>query len=98
MEISSLASYALIALGRWRQALLAAFQCLVLGTVRRTFLLIGIGLALDQSGSIITIPPSGLDWPLAVQKHPVPVFCQGIFAKLEEQQYVGYAPRTFFGA
>jgi multicomponent Na+:H+ antiporter subunit D len=52
LEISSLSSYALIALGRRRQALLAAFQYLVLGTIGATFLLIGIGLAYALTGTL----------------------------------------------
>jgi multicomponent Na+:H+ antiporter subunit D len=52
LEVSSLSSYALIALGRRRQALLAAFQYLILGTIGGTFLLIGIGLAYALTGTL----------------------------------------------
>ena len=52
LEISSLSGYALIALGRRRQALLAAIQYLVMGTVGGTFLLLGIGLAYALTGSL----------------------------------------------
>lgn len=52
LEISSLSSYALIALGRRRQALLAAFQYLILGTIGATFLLIGIGLLYALTGTL----------------------------------------------
>ena len=52
LEISSLASYALIALGARRRALLAAFQYLVLGTIGGTFLLIGIGLVYAITGTL----------------------------------------------
>ena len=52
LEISSLSSYALIALGRRRRALLAAFQYLVIGTVGGTFLLIGVGLAFAVTGTL----------------------------------------------
>ena len=52
LEISSLSSYVLIALGRRRQALLAAFQYLILGTIGATFLLIGIGLAYALTGTL----------------------------------------------
>ena len=52
LEISSLSSYALISLGRSRRALMAAFQYLVMGTVGATFLLIGIGLVFQLSGSL----------------------------------------------
>ncbi len=44
LEIASLASYTLVALGSDRRALSAAFQYLVLGTIGATFILIGIGL------------------------------------------------------
>lgn len=52
LEISALASYALIALGRRRRALLAAFQYLTVGTIGATFLLIGIGLAYAVTGTL----------------------------------------------
>lgn len=52
LEISSLSTYALIALGRRRQALLAAFQYLILGTIGATFLLIGIGLLYALTGTL----------------------------------------------
>ncbi len=41
LEISSLATYVLIAMGRDRRALLAAYQYLVLGTIGATFYVIG---------------------------------------------------------
>lgn len=52
LEISSLSSYALIAMGRRRRALLAAFQYLVIGTVGGTFLLVGVGLAFAATGTL----------------------------------------------
>jgi multicomponent Na+:H+ antiporter subunit D len=52
LEISSLATYALIAMGRRRRALLAAFRYLVIGTIGATFLLIGIGLAYAVTGTL----------------------------------------------
>ena len=52
LEIASLASYALIAMGRDRRALTAAFQYLVLGTVGATFILIGIGLLYAMTGTL----------------------------------------------
>ncbi|MDD3764360.1 MAG: proton-conducting transporter membrane subunit [Nevskiales bacterium] len=52
LEISSLSSYALIALGKRRQALLAAFRYLVMGTLGGTFVLIGIGLAYAVTGTL----------------------------------------------
>ncbi len=52
LEISSLATYMLVALGPGRQALLAAFRYLVMGTIGATFFLIGIGLLYVQSGTL----------------------------------------------
>ncbi|MQA03942.1 MAG: monovalent cation/H+ antiporter subunit D family protein [Streptosporangiales bacterium] len=51
-EIASLSSYALIAMGRRRRALLAAFRYLIIGTIGATFLLIGIGLAYAVTGTL----------------------------------------------
>jgi multicomponent Na+:H+ antiporter subunit D len=52
LEISSLATYVLIALGTDRRALLAAFQYLILGTVGATFYVIGVGLLYLLTGSL----------------------------------------------
>jgi multicomponent Na+:H+ antiporter subunit D len=52
LEISSLSSYVLIALGRRRQALWAAYQYLVMGTIGATFYVIGIGLLYLMTGTL----------------------------------------------
>lgn len=52
LEISSLSSYVLIALGRDRRALLAAYQYLVMGTIGATFIVIGIGLLWTMTGTL----------------------------------------------
>ncbi len=52
LEISSLSSYALISLGASRRALMAAFQYLVMGTIGATFILIGVGLAYQMTGTL----------------------------------------------
>lgn len=52
LEISSLATYALIAHGADRRALLAAFRYLIMGTVGATFLLIGIGFLYMMTGTL----------------------------------------------
>ncbi len=52
MEISSLASYILIAGGRDRRALPAVFKYLIMGTVGATFYLIGIGLIYLMTGTL----------------------------------------------
>ena len=52
MEISSLASYVLVAGGRDRRALPAVFKYLVMGTIGATFYLIGIGLIYMMTGTL----------------------------------------------
>lgn len=52
LEIASLATYAMISLGRQRRALTAAFQYLVLGTIGATFFLIGVGLLYAETGTL----------------------------------------------
>ncbi|MCC7082297.1 MAG: monovalent cation/H+ antiporter subunit D family protein [Burkholderiales bacterium] len=52
VEISALASYALIALGRDRRALVASYQYLIMGTIGATFLVIGIGLLYLMTGTL----------------------------------------------
>jgi len=52
LEISSLASYLIIALNRDRRALTAAFQYLLLGTVGASFILLGIGLLYQMTGTL----------------------------------------------
>lgn len=52
LEISSLATYVLVALGRDRRALMAAYQYLMLGTVGATFIVIGVGLLYITTGSL----------------------------------------------
>ncbi len=52
LEISSLSSYTLIALGRDRRALSASFQYLIMGTVGATFFVIGIGLLYMMTGTL----------------------------------------------
>ncbi len=52
LEISSLSSYALIALGGDRRALLAAYRYLILGSIGATFYLIGIGLLYALTGTL----------------------------------------------
>ncbi|HCX33023.1 MAG TPA: cation:proton antiporter [Rhodocyclaceae bacterium] len=52
LEISSLSIYVLIALGRDRRALLAAYQYLIMGTIGATFIVIGIGLLYLMTGTL----------------------------------------------
>jgi len=52
LEISSLATYVLIATGRDRRALLAAYQYLIMGTIGATFYVIGVGLVYLVTGTL----------------------------------------------
>lgn len=52
MEISSLASYVLVAAGPDRQALTATFRYLMMGTIGATFYLIGVGLIYLMTGTL----------------------------------------------
>ena len=52
LELSSLSSYTLIALGSDRRALTAAYRYLIMGTIGATFILIGIGLMYMTTGSL----------------------------------------------
>ena len=52
LEMSSLSAYALIALGRDRRALWASYQYLIMGSIGATFILIGIGLMYQMTGTL----------------------------------------------
>src|SRR5688572_12850148 len=52
LEISSLSTYILIALGRDRRALLASYQYLIMGTIGATFYIIGVGLIYIMTGTL----------------------------------------------
>lgn len=52
LEISSLSTYALVAMGRDRRALMAAFRYLIMGTVGATFILISVGLLYMVTGTL----------------------------------------------
>lgn len=52
MEVASLSSYILIAMGRDRRALFAAYQYLVLGTIGATFFIIGVGFLYVVTGTL----------------------------------------------
>lgn len=52
LEIASLATYVLIALGRDRRALMASYQYLLLGTVGATFVVVGVGLLYLMTGTL----------------------------------------------
>lgn len=52
LEVSSLSTYVLIALGRDRRALVAAYQYLIMGTIGATLIVIGIGLLYLMTGTL----------------------------------------------
>ena len=52
LEISSLSTYVLIALGRDRRALVASYQYLIMGTIGATFIVIGVGLLYLMTGTL----------------------------------------------
>jgi multicomponent Na+:H+ antiporter subunit D len=52
LEIASLASYVLVALGARRRALVAAYQYMLMGTVGATFYVIGVGLLYLMTGTL----------------------------------------------
>jgi multicomponent Na+:H+ antiporter subunit D len=67
LEISSLSSYVLIALGFDRRALTASYQYLIMGTLGATFIVIAIGLLYQATGTLnmadlaVRIPEHGYD-------------------------------------
>ena len=72
LEISSLSSYVLIALGSDRRGLLAAFQYLIMGTIGATFYVIGVGLlylltgTLNMADMAVRLAPAWPEHPQAV--------------------------------
>jgi multicomponent Na+:H+ antiporter subunit D len=59
MEISSLATYVMIALGRDRRSLLAAYRYLIIGTIGATFYVIGIGFLYTLTGTLNLLDIAG---------------------------------------
>jgi len=70
LEISSLAAYALIAMGSDRRALSAAFRYLVVGSVGATFIVIGIGYLYVMTGSLNMADLASL-LPEVAERRPV---------------------------
>lgn len=52
LEISSLATYTLVAMGKGRRAKMAAYSYLIIGTIGGTFILLGIGLVYQCTGTL----------------------------------------------
>lgn len=59
LEVSSLSSYAMIAMGRDRRALLAAYQYLIMGTIGATFYVIAVGLLYTMTGTLNLVDMAG---------------------------------------
>ena len=72
LEISSLATYTLIALGRHRRALLSAYQYLIMGTIGATFYIIGVGLLYVATGTLNFTDLAARLGP-AMQTYPEPI-------------------------
>ncbi|MSO90402.1 MAG: monovalent cation/H+ antiporter subunit D family protein [Acetobacteraceae bacterium] len=72
MEIASLSSYVLIALGRDRRALLAAYQYLIVGTIGATFYVIGVGFLYLVTGTL-NITDLAAQLPMVANQRPVTV-------------------------
>lgn len=72
MEISSLATYVLIAMGRDSRALVAAYQYLIMGTIGATFYVLGVGLLYIVTGTLTLADLSTrIDDAYAIQPRPV---------------------------
>ncbi len=52
LEVSSLTSYALIAMGNSKRAAVAAFNYVIMGTIGASFYLLGVGYLLAKTGSL----------------------------------------------
>lgn len=52
LEVTSLSSYALVSMGHGRRALMASYSYLILGTIGGTFILLGVGLLYQMTGTL----------------------------------------------
>ncbi|MFY9734105.1 MAG: monovalent cation/H+ antiporter subunit D family protein [Rhodoplanes sp.] len=73
LEISSLSTYVLIALGADRRALLSSFQYLIMGTIGATFYVIGVGLLYLLTGTLNMADIASRLGPIATQNFPAMV-------------------------
>lgn len=78
LEITSLAAYALIAVGEKRDALLASFNYLIIGTIAACFILLGIGFLYMVTGSL-NIADLSTRIPNAYNLYPKVVLAAMIF-------------------
>jgi multicomponent Na+:H+ antiporter subunit D len=70
MEVASLSSYVLIAMGPSRRALVAAYQYLILGTIGATFYIIGVGFLYLMTGTL-NIADLAERLPLVADQKPI---------------------------
>ena len=68
LEVSSLSTYVLIAMGRDRRALLASYQYLIMGTIGATFYVIGVGLLYLVTGSLNMVDIASRLGPASVEQ------------------------------
>jgi len=73
LEISSLSTYAMIAMGRDRRALVAAYQYLIMGTIGATFYIIGVGILYLLTGSLNLFDIGGRLAAVPADQAPGPV-------------------------
>lgn len=78
LEISSLSAYVLIAMGRDRRAVLAAYQYLIVGTIGATFYVIGLGILLLVTGTL-NLQDLAARLPAAVAAYDRPVMAAMAF-------------------
>ena len=71
LEVSSLSTYVLIALGRERRALVASYQYLIMGTIGATFIVIGVGLLVSDDRHAQSGGYGRSDWPTCSSTRPV---------------------------
>ncbi len=101
LEISSLASYVLVALGRTRRALIAAYRYLIIGTVAASLILLGIAFLYAKTGTLNLadlaerIPPLG-DSPAVLTAFAF--ITVGVLIKLALFPFHLWLPNTYAGA
>jgi multicomponent Na+:H+ antiporter subunit D len=98
LEISALSTYVLIAMGRDRRALVAAYRYLIVGTIGATFIVIGIGLLYLLTGTLNLVDMSSR---LKTVSEFRPVFAAfsfitaGVFLKLALFPFHQWLPNAY---
>ncbi|MCL2567569.1 MAG: hypothetical protein FWE18_05725 [Alphaproteobacteria bacterium] len=101
LEISSLASYILIAMGKRKNSPLAAFDALVIGTVSASFYLFGVGILYMLFGTL-----NASDLVLQISKYPmtpilvlaITMLSVGIIIKIALFPVLWWLPQTYQSA